>query len=195
MVDPLRTDNRSRARRQSYDVAIVTFPVLFAFDEHGAVDPSFGANGVVDFERTFGPGVMVEADDAGGAWVLHRGFVHVLADGAVDPRYRSRTDLIEPATFGREPDHRAVFAGSASLPGAPGRGGFSLQASLADGSPDPELEPEEIVKIDLGPTYGEYPTGAQALSLAPAGRVTVAGAACERPYVCDVAVVRYGAGG
>ena len=99
-----------------------------------------------------------------------------------------------------------VLAGSVWVPDEPRRfpcentsGGTCLRLAFgvmsigSDGAPDVAFGDGGIAITDLPEPYGAQGTGAGSVVTAPAGRITVAGTACQRPFVCDLVVLRYGA--
>jgi uncharacterized delta-60 repeat protein len=195
----------------TYFVAIVSRPVLFAFTSSGDLDPGFGMEGLVEDGAVFSTGAIDVAADGrigwlvGGRLVLLRG-----EDGG-----RIAEILVPPTEYGGgsgpfrvTADGGFVAAGAAFVPDEPRRfdcgnqsGGvclrlaFLLQRFSADGVGDPDFGDAGMVLTDPGDGYGAQDTGASAFLLEPPGRITVAGAACRAPFVCDLMVLRTGAGG
>jgi uncharacterized delta-60 repeat protein len=192
----------------TYFVAIIFRPILFAFKASGELDLAFGAGGIVEDSAILPTGSFDITVDGRIVWIVRDRFVVLRADDG-----ERLAEIPVPQTeYGGGPggfeiadDGAFVAAGPIFVPDEPRRfdcgnqsGGvclrlsFLLQILLPDGRGDPDFGESGSVVTDAGEGYGAQDTGPSAHTRAPTGRITVAGAACRAPFVCDLIVLRHG---
>jgi uncharacterized delta-60 repeat protein len=192
----------------TYHVAIASLQRLFGFTADGQLDAAFGDAGIVAPSILWPTSRLAIGRDGVLRWVIDDQLLLVGPDGEL-----RGTSTIGETTYGSgfgalsETDTGGlVLAGSSWVPDEPRRFAcqntsagaclrlaVALQSLTADGGPDVAFGESGIVVTDLPAPYGAQDTGAQAVSLAPDRRVTVAASACRRPFDCDLVVLRYGA--
>jgi uncharacterized delta-60 repeat protein len=187
----------------TFEVSIDLEPVVFALDRQGRLDASFGVGGIGRTTNFFGNGGSLAIAPDGAILVAVTGgvsrFTH---DGHYDPSFVLATGQL---SFQVLPDGRIVTAGTDLVPDVPrqqdcaNRAGptclrfaFLTESFLPDGSHDPSFGDHGSVITDPAGDSGAQETYLYAMALAPEGRLTVAGSSCSKPFVCDLAVVRYG---
>lgn len=192
-----------------YQVALATFPRLFGFTAGGEVDTSFGDAGVVA-PSILRPGSrLLVGGDGVLRWLIDG---EILLLGARGQTLGSV--LVGSTTYGAgfvhlwqpEEGGGVLLAGSSWVPDEPRRFAcwartgdtclrlaVAVQSIDANGALDTAFGDGGTATTDLPPPYGAQDTVARAGVAGPAGRLTVAGSACRRPFECDVAVLRYGA--
>src|SRR5262249_7636229 len=125
-------------------------------------------------------------------------------DGHYDPSFVLPTGQV----FQVLPGGRIVTVGADLVPDVPrqqdcrNRAGdtclrfaFRTDSFFPDGSPDPSFGDGGSVITDRESDSGAQDTYLYTMTLAPEGRLTAAGSSCSKPFVCDLAVVRYGFAG
>jgi uncharacterized delta-60 repeat protein len=163
----------------------------------GALDPTFGGDGMVATQVTGGPdswgtALTVQADGrilatghVGLAPTRDFGTVRYMPDGSLDPTFGGGgevvTDLGADDTVREiavQPDGRVVVGGSAGSD-------FGIVRYMPDGGLDPSFGGDGIVLTDLGGTGG-----IRGLAVQPDGRIVVAGFVGD-----DIGLARYRADG
>ncbi len=182
------------------------FPVVFAYDQQGKLDPTFGSAGVASL-GVVGNATAITADDAGATFVAtigsETGLRHVTADGRLDPAYAGAIEGgAASLAVGSEGDVTAV--GAIFVPDEPRRldcgnssGGvclrlaLSVQRFLPGGGPDLRFGVQGTVVTDTAPPYGAQGTELTTFVPAPDRRITAAGLMCVAAFACDLVVTRY----
>jgi len=141
----------------------------------GALDPTFGAAGVVLLPMAGG-----DDDDS-----REQG-------GDVGPALEAG-----PAGLAVRPDGRILLVGTRADPEDPDAGSIVLVGLLADGKRDPAVGGSGLVISQLGLSSRDFPASstARALALAPDGRAVVVGSATDRRSDGQAVVARYLANG
>ena len=180
-------------------------PIVFAYTASGKPDASFGRGGLVVFPSSGNAGSVLATADGGAVISTTDDVQRLDATGTHDAEWSARAANVAggPAALGArgdlatvgmtfvpdEPPRHDCFASSG---GVCQREAWLVSRLLPDGSPDVRFGGTGTVVTDTPPPNGAQDTGFGRAALAPAGRITVAGIACRAPFVCDVAVARYG---